>query len=170
MVDISVILYHLGQEKLFKLCLNNYRYYEILRRRCYVTPTSYLELIKTFKSLLNQKRMQLLTLRNRYLVGLEKLEFASAQVTVMQQELTELQPELIQTSKETESLITKIAAETEEVAAKKKVGNTYWEYANSYLLQNIYRNTINFMMVSAKVFLHTSSKDCIIKFATGLYH
>jgi dynein heavy chain len=66
--------------------------------------------------------MQLLTLRNRYLVGLEKLEFASAQVTVMQQELTELQPELIKTSKETENLITKIGAETEEVAAKKKVG------------------------------------------------
>lgn len=143
MVDISVILYHLRQEKLFKVCLNTYRYYEILRRRCYVTPTSYLELIKTFKSLLNQKRMQLLTLRNRYLVGLEKLEFASAQVTVMQQELTELQPELIQTSKETESLITKIAAETEEVAAKKKVGNTYWEYLNScHFLQKIYRNTI----------------------------
>lgn len=143
MVDISVILYHLRQEKLFKVCLNTYRYYEILRRRCYVTPTSYLELIKTFKSLLNQKRMQLLTLRNRYLVGLEKLEFASAQVTVMQQELTELQPELMQTSKETESLITKIAAETEEVAAKKKVGNTYWEYLNSsHFLQKIYRNTI----------------------------
>ncbi|CAB4020579.1 dynein heavy chain 3, axonemal-like, partial [Paramuricea clavata] len=97
------------------------KYYEILRRRCYVTPTSYLELIKTFKSLLGRKRMQLLTLRNRYLVGLEKLEFASAQVTVMQQELTELQPELIQTSKETENLITKIGAETEVVAAKKKI-------------------------------------------------
>ena len=67
--------------------------------------------------------MQLLTLRNRYLVGLEKLEFASAQVSVMQQELTELQPELIQTSKETENLITEIAAETNEVAAKKKVSD-----------------------------------------------
>ncbi|XP_028407226.1 dynein heavy chain 3, axonemal-like [Dendronephthya gigantea] len=97
------------------------KYYEILRRRCYVTPTSYLELIKTFKSLLGKKRMQLLTLRNRYLVGLEKLEFAAAQVTVMQQELTELQPELIQTSKETENLISKIGEETEEVAAKKKI-------------------------------------------------
>ena len=68
--------------------------------------------------------MQLLTLRNRYLVGLEKLEFASAQVTVMQQELTELQPELIETSRETEHLIKKIGAETEEVAAKKKVSET----------------------------------------------
>lgn len=65
--------------------------------------------------------MQLLTQRNRYLVGLEKLEFASAQVTVMKQELTELQPELIQTSEETEHLIMKIGEDTEEVAAKKKV-------------------------------------------------
>ena len=101
--------------------LSRFRYFEILRRRCYVTPTSYLELIKTFKSLLSKKRMQMLTLRNRYLVGLDKLEFASAQVTIMQQELTELQPELIKTSKETELLITEIAEETNEVAAKKKV-------------------------------------------------
>lgn len=68
--------------------------------------------------------MQLLTLRNRYLVGLEKLEFASAQVSIMQQELTELQPELIETSRETENLIKKIGAETKEVAAKKKVSLT----------------------------------------------
>ena len=52
--------------------------------------------------------MQLLTLRNRYLVGLEKLEFASAQVSIMQQELTELQPELIETSRETEKLVLKL--------------------------------------------------------------
>lgn len=72
--------------------------------------------------------MQLLTLRNRYLVGLEKLEFASAQVSVMQQELTELQPQLIQTSKETENLIKKIGAETKEVAAKKEVGGKITTY------------------------------------------
>lgn len=56
------------------------RYYETMRRRNYVTPTSYLELIKTFKSLLDHKRMEILTLKNRYIVGLEKLEFSESQV------------------------------------------------------------------------------------------
>ena len=59
----------------------SFRYYAVLRRRNYVTPTSYLELIKTFKSLLGKKRLQILTLKTRYLKGLEKLDFASSQVT-----------------------------------------------------------------------------------------
>lgn len=55
--------------------------YNTLRRHNYVTPTSYLELILTFKTLLNSKRYEVDTMRNRYLVGLEKLEFASSQVS-----------------------------------------------------------------------------------------
>lgn len=58
------------------------RYYLIMRRRNYVTPTSYLELIKTFKNLMNKKRLEILTLKNRYMVGLEKMEFAEGQVSV----------------------------------------------------------------------------------------
>lgn len=45
-----------------------------------MTPTSYLELIKTFKNLLNKKRLEILTLKNRYQVGLEKLDFSEQQV------------------------------------------------------------------------------------------
>lgn len=41
----------------------------------------------------------------------------------MQQELKELQPELIETSKETEQLITVIADETQEVEEKKQVSS-----------------------------------------------
>ena len=52
----------------------------MLRRRNYVTPTSYLELILTFKSLLGVKREEVKTLQNRYLNGLEKLSFAASQV------------------------------------------------------------------------------------------
>ena len=57
-----------------------FRYFNTMRRRNYVTPTSYLELIKTFKNLLNKKRLELLTLKDRYSVGLEKLEFSESQV------------------------------------------------------------------------------------------
>ena len=49
-----------------------------------MTPTSYLELIKTFKNLLNKKRLELITLKDRYVVGLEKLEFSESQVIVLE--------------------------------------------------------------------------------------
>lgn len=75
----------------------------------------------TFKALLGVKRDEILTLRNRYLTGLEKLEFAASQVSVMQEELQALQPELIKTSAETEKLMIKIEQDTVEVEAKKEV-------------------------------------------------
>ncbi len=56
------------------------RYFSRLRRHNYVTPTSYLELILTFKTLLRIKRNEVDTARNRYIVGLQKLEFAASQV------------------------------------------------------------------------------------------
>ncbi|ELT89912.1 hypothetical protein CAPTEDRAFT_157693, partial [Capitella teleta] len=97
------------------------RYYETMRRHNYVTPTSYLELIKTFKSLLNKKRLELLTLKDRYVVGLEKLRFSESQISVMQTELQDLQPKLIKTSEETVELIGIIEKETVEVEEVKKV-------------------------------------------------
>ena len=45
-----------------------------------MTPTSYLELILTFKKLVQAKRTEIQTLQQRYLTGLEKLEFAASQV------------------------------------------------------------------------------------------
>ena len=48
-----------------------------------VTPTSYLALILTFKSLLTGKRDEILNLKTRYEMGLGKLEFASNQVCKM---------------------------------------------------------------------------------------
>ncbi|XP_067861511.1 dynein axonemal heavy chain 3-like [Heptranchias perlo] len=97
------------------------RFYESLQRRTYVTPTSYLELIKIFKNLLERKRLELLTNRNRYVVGLEKLDFAASQIAVMQQELTGLKPLLMERSQETEELLNIIADETLEVEVVKRV-------------------------------------------------
>ncbi|KAK7493483.1 hypothetical protein BaRGS_00015194 [Batillaria attramentaria] len=97
------------------------RFFEILRRHNYVTPTSYLELILTFKSLLQRKRSDIMMMKNRYVVGLEKLQFAASQVSIMQQELTDLQPELIQTQADTEVLMIKIEKDTVEVEDAKKL-------------------------------------------------
>ena len=56
------------------------RFFNELGRHNYVTPTSYLELISSFKSLLGSKRGEVLKLKQRYEVGLEKLKFAASQV------------------------------------------------------------------------------------------
>ncbi|XP_030596674.1 dynein heavy chain 3, axonemal isoform X2 [Archocentrus centrarchus] len=106
------------------------RYFSRLRRHNYVTPTSYLELILTFKNLLNVKRNEVNTARNRYVIGLQKLDFAASQVSVMQQELTALQPELIQTSAETDKMMIKIEGETVVVDAKKELVSADEKVAN----------------------------------------
>lgn len=60
--------------------LISFRFYEELKRHNYVTPTSYLELILTFQNLYHRKVDQIVGLRTRYEVGLEKLDFAAGQV------------------------------------------------------------------------------------------
>ncbi|XP_052628381.1 dynein axonemal heavy chain 3 [Harpia harpyja] len=105
-------------------------YYTTLRRHNYVTPTSYLELILTFKTLLNSKRQEVDMMRTRYLMGVQKLDFASSQVAEMQKELTALQPELIQTSAETDKMMIQIEKETTEVDAKKELVSADEKEAN----------------------------------------
>ncbi len=56
------------------------RFYNELGRKSYVTPTSYLELINAFKNLITQKQESTMKAKRRYVIGLEKLAFASSQV------------------------------------------------------------------------------------------
>jgi dynein heavy chain len=53
----------------------------------YVTPTSYLELINTFKSLLKEKRDEIAALRDRYSNGYDCLIDTEGKVETMQKEL-----------------------------------------------------------------------------------
>ena len=76
-----------------------------LRRMTYVTPTSYLELLQQFKNTLGQKQREVMRAKRRYEVGLEKLEFATQQVNIMQKELKDLQPVLRVSQKETAELM-----------------------------------------------------------------
>ncbi|KAJ3105677.1 Dynein heavy chain 7, axonemal [Phlyctochytrium planicorne] len=92
-----------------------------LRRHNYVTPTSYLELIKAFKSLLDLKRGAVLKLKYRYTNGLEKLNFAQEAVAKMQVDLGELQPQLIKTKEETDKIMIQIEKESKDVMETKKV-------------------------------------------------
>ncbi|VDQ16698.1 unnamed protein product [Trichobilharzia regenti] len=78
-------------------------------------------MILTFKKLLHKKRTELTTMRNRYLTGLDKLEFAASEVGKMQKELRDLQPLLMETSTETDILLNKIAQDSVEVEAQREI-------------------------------------------------
>uniref|UniRef100_A0A672V2K0 Dynein axonemal heavy chain 7 n=1 Tax=Strigops habroptila TaxID=2489341 RepID=A0A672V2K0_STRHB len=93
-----------------------------LQRHNYVTPTSYLELIYTFKSLLEKKRT--------YEVGLEQLNSAASQVASMQAELEALQPQLRVASKQVDEMMVVIEKESLEVAKTEKVVKADEEVAN----------------------------------------
>ncbi|CAH1790213.1 unnamed protein product [Owenia fusiformis] len=97
------------------------RFLNELDRHNYVTPTSYLELISTFKALLDEKRTEVMTNKQRYEVGLEKLQSAASQVSTMQVELTELQPQLVVASKDVDEIMVIIEKESVEVAKVEKV-------------------------------------------------
>jgi len=90
-----------------------------LRRINYVTPTSYLELIRSFKDSFSSCREVVNTRRMRYQVGLEKLAFAAEQVGTMQQELTDLIPVLEKSKKETNALMAVIEEKLPAVEAMK---------------------------------------------------
>ncbi|XP_041433138.1 dynein heavy chain 7, axonemal isoform X2 [Xenopus laevis] len=97
------------------------RFRSELQRYNYVTPTSYLELISTFKTLLQKKQTEVMKMKRRYEVGLEKLESASSQVATMQSELEALQPQLKVASKEVDEMMVVIERESIEVAKTEKI-------------------------------------------------
>uniref|UniRef100_A0A1I8IF50 EF-hand domain-containing protein n=1 Tax=Macrostomum lignano TaxID=282301 RepID=A0A1I8IF50_9PLAT len=92
-----------------------------LGRHNYVTPTSYLELINTYKQLLDAKRTEIHRQKKRYEVGLEKLQQAAVEIGVMQENLTALQPQLVQASKEVDETMLVVEQESREVAKQEKV-------------------------------------------------
>lgn len=79
-----------------------------LNRHNYVTPTSYLEMINTFKTLLARKRNEITTAKNRYETGLMQLDSAAGQVGVMQENLEALQPQLIEAAANVQVIVAKV--------------------------------------------------------------
>ena len=73
-----------------------------LRRNYYVTPTSYIELITTFKKLLDEKRKEVQKNIFKYENGYEKIIVTEKSVEGMRKNLIELQPKLKQAAIDTE--------------------------------------------------------------------
>lgn len=117
-------MFHIGTRNL------SFKYFESLRRHNYVTPTSYLELIQTYKQLLTKKRKDVNALKTRYEVGLDQLANAASQVGAMQKELSELQPKLIVAQQETDAIMVIIQRESIEVETKRALVKVDEEVAN----------------------------------------
>lgn len=91
-----------------------------LGRNNYVTPTSYLELLHSVKTLIVQKRDEVTAIQYRYSGGLDKLQFAAQQISQMQIDLQLLQPQLKKTTEETVEMLSKIKVESVEVESTKE--------------------------------------------------
>ncbi|KAK4472821.1 hypothetical protein MN116_004037, partial [Schistosoma mekongi] len=92
-----------------------------LDRHNYVTPTSYLELITTFITLLSKKRQEVLIQKSRYEIGLEKLSSAADEISVMSVELQSLQPKLVQASKEVDEVMVVVEQQSAEASKQEKL-------------------------------------------------
>jgi dynein heavy chain len=86
----------------------------------YVTPTSYIELLTSFTTLLGSKQQEVSEAKARYEAGLLKLEDTAQQVAVMQTELTALKPSLELTVAEVKQLVAAVDKEKAEVVEPKK--------------------------------------------------
>ncbi|XP_043277906.1 dynein axonemal heavy chain 7-like [Venturia canescens] len=92
-----------------------------LGRYNYVTPTSYLEMINTFKDLLQRKRSEILLAKARYEGGLDRLDSTQQQVTEMQETLRQLQPMLVTAAQDVQRIMTTVEKESIEVGEVEKV-------------------------------------------------
>ena len=63
-------------------------------RHNYVTPTSFLDLMRAFQALLDKQRTYLYEKQQAYAAGIEKLQEQKQEVTEMQQAISDDQPRL----------------------------------------------------------------------------
>lgn len=111
-------------------------FFNSMRRRFYVTPTSYLELLSTYEKVLKLKRVEVGRLRDRLAVGVDKLVSTEIAVNELKATLTEMEPQLIQTQADVELMIiqitkdkalaaeTKAKVEIEEASASEQAAAT----------------------------------------------
>ncbi|XP_069092738.1 dynein axonemal heavy chain 6 isoform X2 [Pleurodeles waltl] len=97
------------------------RYYAELRRRYYTTPTSYLELINLYLSMLGEKRKQLVSSRDRVKNGLNKLLETNVLVDKMKLELSALEPVLKQKSVDVDALMEKLSVDQENADQVRRI-------------------------------------------------
>ncbi|XP_050519336.1 dynein axonemal heavy chain 6 [Diabrotica virgifera virgifera] len=90
------------------------RFYEEMKRYYYTTPSSYLELIKLYRSMLGMKKDQITKTRDRINNGLKKLYETNSVIDSMKETLTALEPVLAQKSIAAEELMVFLSKEQKQ--------------------------------------------------------
>ena len=96
-------------------------YREQAKRWNYVTPTSYLQLISTYRSLLDERRTYIGEQRRRLKNGYDKIIKTESLVGTLEIEVKELEPVLVVKNKEVGEMIVKIDADKLDAAATKAI-------------------------------------------------
>jgi dynein heavy chain len=86
-----------------------------LKRKVYVTPKSFLDMIKLYFRLLDEKKFTVTYFRDRYMKGVNKLVQTNLEVAKMQENLTSMAPVLEHKKIEAERLA--VAVEADSIAA-----------------------------------------------------
>ncbi|XP_026673034.1 dynein heavy chain 7, axonemal [Ceratina calcarata] len=118
-VDEQVKINSVVACKFFHICAKDIskRFYSATGRHTYVTTASFLDLIRTYAELMKEKQEELSLARDRYVNGLDKIEFAAQQIGQMRVTLSQLRPQLEASAKETADTMEKI--ETENISVEK---------------------------------------------------
>ncbi|XP_050507714.1 dynein axonemal heavy chain 5 [Diabrotica virgifera virgifera] len=88
--------------------ITSVEYFQRFRRATHVTPKSYLNFIAGYKSIYNNKQIELSNGALRMDTGLEKLAEASSSVLVLKKELAVMEKELVDASQRAERVLTEV--------------------------------------------------------------
>ncbi|EGR31243.1 hypothetical protein IMG5_115030 [Ichthyophthirius multifiliis] len=94
--------------------LQTQNFFKNLRRRVYITPKSYIDLIEGYKELLKNKQEQMESQKNKLSNGLFKLKEANDIIAELKEKLTELKPVLQRKTIEQDELIKKLEIDSYE--------------------------------------------------------
>mmetsp|Transcript_46773 Transcript_46773/g.83798 ORF Transcript_46773/g.83798 Transcript_46773/m.83798 type:complete len:4084 (-) Transcript_46773:846-13097(-) len=95
-------------------------YYAELQRRNYTTPTSYLELISSYMTMLAEQSASLELQTKRFQGGLDKLASTQTMVDRMKRDLSKMQPVLEQAAKDTAAMMV-VLSKDQKIADEAKV-------------------------------------------------
>ncbi|CAM43859.2 putative dynein heavy chain [Leishmania braziliensis MHOM/BR/75/M2904] len=90
------------------------------QRHNYVTPTSFLELLHTFRALMETQTEKNQTTKDRFVNGLAKLRETEDAVAELQQTLSQSQPVLLEKNESIKALVAEMEVQTAEAEKTKK--------------------------------------------------
>jgi len=92
-----------------------------LNRSNYVTPTSFLELLSAYSSILRSKRKAIEFSKNRLVGGLKVLEKAGIEIASLKEHIDKMAPELEVTKKDVAATMAQLAIDTADADKEKQI-------------------------------------------------